>query len=367
MGNERFHYQALRREAFEEIDQHTDSFDLIKDVTSDRMVGDPGRVPSPWISVIIPTYNRGDLLRQAIWSVLDQEPVAFPWELLVVDNTSFNKEGMTPALKIIRQIGDHRINYYHNRENIGSGYNWNRGVELARGEWVCFLHDDDILCSDALKNIGRQINQYHGKRPLGYLHARRVNFSTSFQADSHRRYPPERLTRFGMVISGPTGAGAPTCGTTIRRSAYLEMGGICYDYACSADAVLCCQLMKDYSVICSDRILGGCHWGDNESLKRTSLLGMIQSDELLSKFLYKRSTFGLFWENIFGSAIAWQNIHRKSKIAEWYHVEVTKDDFQAISLYLEPNCVKKSVFFAVYAIYRFLRMIDGWGQQFLVF
>ena len=363
----RFDSANLQANSFQYIDTYINSFSEIESVSSDHLYGDSMHDVSPWLSILIPTFCRKTLFEKAIASVLVQETVDFSWEILVVDNTPIDENGDTPALEIIRQIGDARINYYHNRENIGTGYNWNRGVALARGEWVCFLHDDDVLCPDALKNIGRQINQYQGKRPLGYLHARRINFSTSFQADSHRRYPPERLTRLGMTISGPTGAGAPTCGTTIRRSAYLEVGGICYDYACSADAVLCCQMMKHYSVICSDRVLGGCRWGDNESLKRTSLLGMIQSDELLSKFLYQRSALGLLWEKIFGAAIAWQNIHRKQKIAEWYHIEVTKEDFQAISLYQEPSKVKKGIFFAVYAIYRFLRMMDGWGQQLLVF
>ena len=88
----------------------------------------------PCISVVIPTFNRGASFREALESVLCQQYLDFKWELLVVDNTPLDENGTTPALHLIQKIKDSRIQYYHNRENIGSGYNWNRGVQLARGK-----------------------------------------------------------------------------------------------------------------------------------------------------------------------------------------------------------------------------------------
>lgn len=360
---EQFQWNHLCPEAFSDIDRRTDSFIKISDMCSDLLYGEPSYVPCPWLSVLIPTFQRDTLLQDALQSVLSQEPVDYSWELIVVDNTPLNEDGSTPALNMVRAIRDFRILYYHNRINFGSGYNWNRAAELARGKWLCFLHDDDLLCPNALNDLGRQIRTYHGKKPLGYLHARAVNFSGAFCPMRGRHFPPERLTRFGMLLSGPTGAGAPTCGTAILKAAYMETGGICYDYACSADAVLCCQIMKDYAVICSDRLLGGYRWGDNESLKKESLLGMIQADELLSKFLYRQSSFAHIWEEIFGAAIAWRNIRKKTEIAEKHHVEITKDEFRRVSLYAEPGSLEKCFFEVIYAAYRLIRMWDGWWQQ----
>lgn len=360
---ERFQWNQLCPEAFFDIDEKTDSFIKISDICSDRLYGEPSCVSFPWLSVLIPTFQRDSLLQEALQSVLSQKPVDFPWEIIVVDNTPLNEDGSTPALDTVRGIGDIRILYYHNRVNLGSGYNWNRAVELARGKWLCFLHDDDLLCPNALNDLGRQIKAYRGEKPLGYLHARSVNFSGYFCPKQGRHYPPERLTRFGMMLSGPTGAGAPTCGTAILKTAYMETGGICYDYAYSADAVLCCQIMKNYAVICSDRLLGGYRWEDNESLKKDSLLGMIQADELLSKFLYGQNHFAHVWGEIFGSAIAWRNIRKKMQIAEKYHVEIGKEEFRNISLYAEPGILKKCFFESVYIIYRLIRRWYGWVQQ----
>lgn len=360
---ERFQWNQICPEAFFDIDRKTDSFAKISDICTDLLYGDPSFAPSPWLSVIIPTFQRDVLLQEALQSVLSQEPVDFSWEILIVDNTPLDENGNTPALDLVRALGDARILYYHNMVNLGPGYNWNRAAELARGKWLCFLHDDDLLCSNALSNLGRQIRTYRGEKPLGYLHARSVNFSGNFCPKQDRHYPPERLTRFGMLLSGPTGAGAPTCGTAILKTAYMETGGICYDYACSADAVLCCQIMKNYAVICSDRLLGGYRWNDNESLKKDSLLGMIQADELLSKFLYRQNFFAHMWEKFLGPAISWRNIHKKMKIADTHYVDVTKEDFRGISLYDEPGIFKKCFFESVYIAYRLIRRLDGWLQQ----
>ena len=317
----------------------------------------------PWLSVVIPTFQRGRIFQEALESILHQTPVDFDWEILIVDNTPLQKNESTPALDIIRRLDDPRVAYYHNRENIGIGYNWNRCAELAKGKWICFLHDDDLLCPNALLNIGRQIRNYHGKKPLGYLHARRVDFTDVPSFNCSKKYPPERLTRFGVLLSGCTGAGSPTCGTTILRDAYFEAGGINYDFASSADAVLCYQIMRRYAVVCSDRLLGGCRWDRNETLKTATLLQLIQTDELLSKYTYSKTGFAAWWGHHFGAASSWRNIYRKQNTADMNGLQLSKDDFRAASAYPEPKRIEKNIFLAIYAAYRLLRLVDGWLQQ----
>ena len=360
----KFDSKAINPKAFAHIDEYTDSFSVASCVQSDLMFGVPNNRETPWLSVVIPTFNRKCFFVDALESVLQQKAVSFCWEIIVVDNTPLDEKGSTPALTELRRIGDSRVSYYHNRENIGSGYNWNRGVELARGEWVCFLHDDDVLCVDALYNIGKQLVSYKGKRPLGYLHARRQEFSQIFASDSKRQFPSERLSRFGMLISGCTGAGSPTCGTVILKNAYNETGGINYAYGSSADAVLCYQIMKNYEVVCSNHILGGSRWSNNETLKKSVLLQLIQTDELLSRYTYRQTHFATWWGCVFGASSSWRNISRKRKIAEQNRVEITEDEFRASTTYPEPKIGKKILFLGIYAVYRLWRAADGWIHDF---
>ena len=348
--------------SFERIDLNTDSFAKTRGVRSDLLFGDPEIAQAPFLSVVIPTFRRDDLLREAIESVRSQAPVPFAWETLIVDNTPLDAEGQTPALRLVREIGDPSILCYHNRENIGSGYNWNRCAELARGEWIVFLHDDDLLLPHALRNIGRQIGADRGSRPLGYLYARRSEFNgTERPAPSvqARRYPAERLTRFGVLISGCTGAGAPTCGTAILKKAYMETGGVNYDFGPSADEVLCYQIMKHYGVVLSDRVLGAYRWGENESLRPETLLQMIRADELLSAYTYTQGAFARQWGRFFGAASSWRNIRRKRRIAQRCRISIPEEAFCSATDYAEPGKLKKAMFLSCYAAYRLLRLLDG--------
>lgn len=355
----RFDHSAINPKKFQQTDSYVNNFEKIQTVVSDRLFGEPRIDGTPWLSVVIPTYNRKELFAEALKSVLRQRPVEYCWEILVVDNTPLDNNGRTPALEAVLAFNDPRVQYYHNRENLDTGYNWNRGVELARGDWVCFLHDDDVLCPDALCNIRRQICCYTGKRTLGYLHARRLDFVDGFSPDVRKRFPPERLTRLGVLLSGCTGAGSPTCGTTIRKRAYVEVGGINYDFGLSADAALCYQIMRNYAVICSDRLLGGCRWGENDTLRKENILHMIQSDELLSRYTYKQSRFALWWGRAFGAASSWRNIFRKQKVAARNAISITEEEYQAATEYPRPGGCRRVIFLALYAFYRFIRLMDG--------
>lgn len=356
---DRFDHAGINPNAFQLLDNYINNFEKIQDVVSDRLFGIPNTGAHPWMSVVVPTFNRKKLFREALNSILQQQSVEYNWELLVVDNMPLDKSGRTPALEVVLEVNDPRVVYYHNRENLDTGYNWNRGVELARGEWICFLHDDDVLCPDALYNIRRQICGYRGKKPLGYLHGRRLDFVDNFAPNLKKRFPPERLTRFGVLLSGCTGAGSPTCGTVIRKAAYVEAGGINYDFGLSADAVLCYQIMRRYAVICSDYLLGGCRWGENDTLHKGSILHMIRSDELLSRYTYEQSNFALLWGRVFGAASSWRNIYRKQKVAEQNRILITEEEYRAATEYPRPGRCRRAAFWTLYAVYRFARWLDG--------
>ena len=79
--------KAVRQEAFSKIDDYSNQFNLIRGITSSLLYGDPQIDSKPWLSLLIPTFNRAKLFREALESALAQEPVEYRWEILVVDNT----------------------------------------------------------------------------------------------------------------------------------------------------------------------------------------------------------------------------------------------------------------------------------------
>lgn len=95
------------------------------------------------ISVIMLTYNRQNFVRRAIESVLAQTYRNF--EFIIIDNGSTDDSG-----KIADEYDiDSRVRVVHSaRETIGRGRN--RGLDLAAGDWIAFVDDDDYLESDYL-------------------------------------------------------------------------------------------------------------------------------------------------------------------------------------------------------------------------
>jgi glycosyltransferase involved in cell wall biosynthesis len=98
---------------------------------------------APDISVIIPTFNRRDLVSRALASVLLQEDADF--EVLVVDDRS--TDGTYDAL---RSLGDPRVRVLRQPSNRGVSAARNRGIAEARAPWVAFLDDDDFWAEDRL-------------------------------------------------------------------------------------------------------------------------------------------------------------------------------------------------------------------------
>lgn len=108
------------------------------------------------ISVVIPTYNRAELLDRAIASVLAQHGNDF--EVVVSDNCSTDQ---TVAM-VGKYLNDSRIRYSRNESNIGMVGNWKKAIqELASGEWFLLLSDDDyLLDKNYLSKVARAIREY---------------------------------------------------------------------------------------------------------------------------------------------------------------------------------------------------------------
>ncbi|NJN86713.1 MAG: glycosyltransferase family 2 protein [Leptolyngbyaceae cyanobacterium SL_7_1] len=95
------------------------------------------------VSVIIPTYNRADLLSRAIDSVLNQTLTNL--ELIIVDDGSTDN-----TAEVVNSFNDSRIRYIPLGKNCGGGYARNHGIHLATGEFIAFLDSDDVWLPEKL-------------------------------------------------------------------------------------------------------------------------------------------------------------------------------------------------------------------------
>ena len=91
----------------------------------------------PFFTIVIPTFNRAVLLREAMQSVLAQTFKDF--ELIIVDDHSTDD-----TTNVVTSFHDSRIKYVLNDHNKGGSGARNVGIFRAKGDWIAFLDDDDI-------------------------------------------------------------------------------------------------------------------------------------------------------------------------------------------------------------------------------
>ena len=92
----------------------------------------------PAATIVFTTYNRQDILRQAIQAAQKQ---TVPIDIIVMDDASTDGTATMMATEFPN------IKYYRSSENKGPCYQRNRGIELAKTEIVFPLDDDSILQS----------------------------------------------------------------------------------------------------------------------------------------------------------------------------------------------------------------------------
>lgn len=128
---------------------------------------------NPLISIILTTYNRAHLLRNAIWSVLKNSYKNF--ELLIIDDASTDN-----TEKIVTGINDSRIIYFKMPVNSGVLAARNKGFDLAKGKYIATLDDDDELMTDALETA---VVEFQKRFSYGF----KILWFDCIDAENHRK------------------------------------------------------------------------------------------------------------------------------------------------------------------------------------
>lgn len=242
------------------------------------------------LSVIIPTYNRAGLLKEAMDSVLAQDfwPKSTPaddFELIIVDDGS---EDGTAA--VVETYG--RRVRYDTRPHRGVSAARNRGLALARGEFIAFLDSDDLWLKEKVRLQMNYFEAFPATRALSaeeiwIRNGRRVN-----PMKKHRKYSGWVFDKFLPLCLLSLSA------AMFRREVFDEVGAFDENLPACEDYDFGLRLAHRYPVILLDRPLiikrGGhadqlsrAHWGLDRfrvaALEKTLGLGLTPDEEALVK------------------------------------------------------------------------------------
>ena len=176
----------------------------------------------PFVSVIIPTYNRAASLRQTVDTFLAQTYPADGWELLLVDNASTDD-----TWNVIRELsaGEGRIKAVRELRR-GAHFARNTGAVQARGTVLYFTDDDMLASPDILERI---VEGFEADRSVAVVTGRvvpRWDTEPPQWVLDHCRNALLSLNDLGhALIISDDDPGAFSCHEAVLRDVFLEAGG----------------------------------------------------------------------------------------------------------------------------------------------
>lgn len=207
-----------------------------------RQAAKPGAPASPVISVVMSVYNGGQFLKAAVRSILDQSFKDF--EFIIIDDGSTDDTAAT-----VQSFKDPRIRLLR-QSNQGLVAALNRGVSVAKAEFIARMDADDISLPDRLEAELAAMTANPKVAVVG-------TFFNYIDASSKKRGHtvtsptlPIDLKR-SLYIVNPFGHGS----TLIRKSAIMAAGGYSPDYGPTEDYELWRRIAKDWELAIIPRVL----------------------------------------------------------------------------------------------------------------
>ena len=275
----------------------------------------------PTVSVCIPTYNGAKHLRDCLETVQRQTLQSF--EVILVDDASTDRT-VQIAAEFARN--DRRFEFFSNSTRLGLASNWNRVVELSRGEWIKFVFQDDLLhetcldrlvsaCTESRSTFGfcdREL-LIEGDVSAGWLDALALQQRRLTSMYQHKHtFNAEEFIEACIADPDTNLVGEPTV-TIFRRSAVAEIGLFEPRLIQLADTEYWMRLGANYGVLhlpeslATFRVHGSSTTSQNLASRRYRMLTL---DPLLQHYLVLRKPYYRSFRKVL--------FRKKGLIAPWW-------------------------------------------------
>ncbi len=226
----------------------------IDHITSRLVIGAVKDDSAPLVSVLMPVYNHPGFFRKSLLSVLNQK-CDFEYEIVIIDNC--HPDFQPRNQKIIEELYCDKIRYYINEENIGGVGSENRGIQLAKAEYITYCHDDDLLTEDALQTLISEIRRCSNPYPaifgtVDMIDENDAPLKNVIEWDywlllGKQRY---KVDMYDMLLRNYTNG----CGSLYHREKLLELGGFNNDYVPCPDYALNVKYVSLYGAFSIKKI-----------------------------------------------------------------------------------------------------------------
>lgn len=305
-------------------------FLLHKDVDSICIFGNEAK-DDVQVTIVIPTYKRIDLLKKTLDSIINQKaPQKMKYQVIVVSNDpDFDWRCLNMTLP------DDIFSIYRNKSNLGMVGNMNRCAFLAKGEYIAYVQDDDVLLDDYLVTI-EQLVENHLLDQIDCLIPNRYyfydcnnnksNFGRQAYKSERKKLILEKILTIGVkksLIQKVTPkdcaetwyncySGGPTCGVIFKRSSLMETTGFPEKYPYVFDYVFFIDFSERYNVCLYDQYLSIYRMVDSASNRPDVQVDFYKGDMYLLEKTKEYSSY----VKLFEKEIIKFSIENKSKEAQ---------------------------------------------------
>lgn len=200
-----------------------------------------GSDATPLVTVIVPTRDRVRDLDECLGALARLDYPGDRLEVVVVDDGSADRGG------VAKVVSAHGCRLLANARNLGPSYSRNRAAGEATGEILALLDSDCVAGPDWL----RELTRYFSWEQVGAVGGRTLGYYTDSALDRYEEVSSPLDMGSRLVVKGP-GTDTfyvPTCNLLVRRSAYLELGGLREDLSVGEDVDFCWRLRASGSYL----------------------------------------------------------------------------------------------------------------------
>ena len=204
---------------------------------------------NPFVSVIIATYNRADLLREAVVSVLEQTYTNF--ELIISDDGSTDN-----TKKVVSGFQDSRIVFLGLNHSGIPAVTRNRGIDASKGEYIALLDSDDLWLPCKLE---RCLYHFNMNPSLGLFCSNEYLLNSeappSDQKSLLQKRAEDQYVTFERLFEGNP---VSTSTVVIRKECLLQVGKFdeSFDFYAVEDWHLWARIASRFRIFFSNEPLG---------------------------------------------------------------------------------------------------------------
>ena len=275
---------------------------------------------SPYISVLLPVYNGGKTLKNAIMSIQNQ--TFTDWELLILNE--FGSDDGSAEIASAFSESDRRIKLLQNAEQLGLAKTLNHGIRVAKGQLIARIDADDIAYP---KRFKKQIDFLQKNPSVGICGTWQKHVSST-GCWIHKTPRDHEILAISLMFS------CEMCHSTIMmRKSVLLKNDLFYDSEYEAeDFELWSRAISVTYLSNIPEVLGEYSYGNNISDKKMMLLKK-EHGKICAKtmnrildvdFDQKQQELLNAWENIFLSEVNHRN--RKGKLLTFKKMLMDLDD-----------------------------------------